>query len=215
MVWQEPERGRIAASLGHKVIMAPASWTYFDYATDETDTGRSPYSTFRPIEQVYAFDPVAPGIPPAMARNILGGQGCLWTEFITTEKDVEYMLLPRAIALAETLWSERDRMNFQGFSIRLRAELTRLGRAGINYRIPDRASTSGLVQIPSSRWRNRLWTRCCITHWTEATQRRHRPSIPARSPCQCRSPHPGSGPLPYCRMDVKARSTKLRSQRRT
>lgn len=116
MVWQEPERGRIAASLGHKVIMAPASWTYFDYATDETDTGRSPYSTFRPIEQVYAFDPVAPGIPPAMARNILGGQGCLWTEFITTEKDVEYMLLPRAIALAETLWSERDRMNFQGLA---------------------------------------------------------------------------------------------------
>lgn len=54
------------------------------------------------------------------AAHVLGCCECvmlrqanLWTEYISDELTVEYMLLPRLCALAETLWSAKSSRDWQ------------------------------------------------------------------------------------------------------
>jgi len=136
MAWQDQERGIRAATLGHKVIMAPWRNTYFDHPPGESEPGRIALGDPVTIEDVYRFDPVPNGMPTRTAANILGGQGCVWTEFIKTEEDVEYMMLPRALALAEALWSARERKHLANFYQRLAIELVQLDKQSIKFWIP-------------------------------------------------------------------------------
>jgi N-acetyl-beta-hexosaminidase len=69
--------------------------------------------------RVYGFEPVPEGLTAEEAKHILGGQGCIWTEYIPSEARVDYMAVPRMIALAETLWSPKKQKDWKTF-----AELT-------------------------------------------------------------------------------------------
>ena len=70
------------------------------------------------------------------ARHILGPQGNVWTEYMPTPKQVEYMAYPRALALAEIAWSAKDARDWDGFQTRLPAALAQLDKLGIRYRRP-------------------------------------------------------------------------------
>ncbi len=76
-------------------------------------------------------------LTPAEGRHILGAQANLWTEYITTTEQVEYMVYPRALALSEVLWSPASTRQWNSFTGRLPAVLGSLDRARVNYRIPD------------------------------------------------------------------------------
>ena len=52
-------------------------------------------------QQVYQYNPVPAVLTEADARNILGVQANIWTELIATPAHLEYMVYPRAPALAE------------------------------------------------------------------------------------------------------------------
>ena len=68
---------------------------------------------------------------------ILGGQGNLWTEYISTNEKAEYMALPRMSAMAEVLWSPRHLLNFRSFNKRMKWNYLRLDRMNANYRKPN------------------------------------------------------------------------------
>jgi len=68
---------------------------------------------------------------------VLGGQSCLWTEYVRTPGEAEYMLFPRLCAMAEALWSSGESRRWEEFQARLRVHLSRLDAAGVNYRRPD------------------------------------------------------------------------------
>ena len=134
MSWQGLAPGIKAANSGREVIMAPNSHAYFDRPQSESPL--EPLALGKPLSlrEVYSFDPVPPEIAYQNRGFVLGAQGCLWTEFIKRPKDVEYMAFPRAIALAEVLWSPQSSRNFVDFQARLRNELVRLDRQKVNYR---------------------------------------------------------------------------------
>jgi hexosaminidase len=50
---------------------------------------------------------------------------------------VEYMVLPRMLALSEVVWSPAELRDWDGFTRRLPAHLGRLGTRSYNFRIPD------------------------------------------------------------------------------
>ena len=56
-----------------------------------------------PWQKMYSMDPTA-GLSPASKPFVLGGEVALWTE-MTNEANVDGIVWPRAVAVAERLWS--------------------------------------------------------------------------------------------------------------
>ena len=135
MSWRGTNGGIEAARSSHDVIMAPTSHTYLDYYQSRNTPGEPlAIGGFLPLETVYAFDPIPAELEPEHQSRILGGQGQLWTEYLEGPKQVEYMAFPRLTALAEVLWSQKSRRNYNDFLTRLDEHLRRLSILDVAYR---------------------------------------------------------------------------------
>jgi hexosaminidase len=135
MSWRGTKGGIEAARAGHDVVMAPTSNTYLDYAQSK-DLAREPVgqSAVLPIETVYAYEPVPEELEPQFAKHVLGAQAQVWTEYMATPKDVEYMAYPRLSALAEVVWTPKERKDYAGFTTRLASHADRLRALDVNFR---------------------------------------------------------------------------------
>jgi len=135
VAWRNGEHRLRAAQAPNDVIMATWDSVYLDHPQ-----GDPAYEKYKglgepvTLEQVYVFDPIPRELHNS--GNIVGGQGCLWTEFLKTPEDVEYMLFPRLMALSEALWTSKNAKDFNGFKKRLAVDIARLDRENINYRLP-------------------------------------------------------------------------------
>jgi hexosaminidase len=135
MSWRGTEGGLKAARAGHDVVMTPTSHTYFDYYQSKDQTTEPlAIGGFLPLETVYAYEPVPAELEPEFAKHVLGAQGQLWTEYMSTPKQVEYMAFPRLSALAEVLWSPKDAKDYSDFLQRLGTHLERLVILDVNFR---------------------------------------------------------------------------------
>ncbi len=134
MSWRGMHHGIAAARQGHDVVMTPTSHCYFDFYQGQADREPRAIGGFTPLEKVYAFEPVAPELTADQAAHIIGTQGNVWTEYMKTAEHVEYMVLPRMLALSEVAWSPRDARDWDGFAQRVRAHLELLDALDVNYR---------------------------------------------------------------------------------
>jgi hexosaminidase len=133
MAWRGPGIARRAAAAGHDVIAAPVMPTYFDYY--QSDDAAEPAGIGGPVrvQDVAAFAPVPPDWPDDARRHLIGTQFQVWTEYIRTSRELEYMVFPRACALADVAWSGAAVPEGQ-LTRRLAAHLDRLDAAGLEYR---------------------------------------------------------------------------------
>jgi len=136
MAWRGTEGGIEAARQGHDVIMTPTDYCYLDYYQGDPDEEPLAIGGNLPLEKVYSLEPVPEALTPEEARHILGAQGNVWTEYMKTPDYVEYMVMPRMLALSEVVWSPKEGRNFDGFMKRLQPHLKRLDVLGVNYRDP-------------------------------------------------------------------------------
>jgi hexosaminidase len=134
MSWRGIEGGVAAAQAGHDVVMTPTSNTYFDYYQSQDSNEPPAIGGFLPLDTVYAYEPIPPALDSAQARHVLGTQGQIWTEYQRTPKNVEYMVFPRLIALAEVAWTPKEQKDFADFTARLAKHLSRLRVLDVNYR---------------------------------------------------------------------------------
>lgn len=120
MSWRGAEPGSQGARKGHDVIMTPVDPLYFDYyQTSKTWNEPTAFGGCNTLKKVYDFDPVAADLPADMRHHILGAQANVWTEYITCEPQIQYMVLPRMAALAELQWLLPQDKNFQDFLARM------------------------------------------------------------------------------------------------
>jgi hexosaminidase len=153
--WRGVQGGIEGAKKGHKVVMAPFRYAYFDFY--QSDPALEPDITYAGLylDSVYAFDPTPPVLSESQAANILGAQACLWTENIATTDRVEYMLLPRMIAFAEAIWTAPQRKNYRHFITKLESHLAGLRKQHVNFStslyntgfIPVYDSVSGFINL--------------------------------------------------------------------
>ncbi len=141
MSWRGMAGGIEAARSGHDVVMSPTSHCYFDYYQGRVDEPKA-IGGFLPLEKVYSFEPIPPGLSASEASHILGAQANLWTEYISSTDHAEYMLFPRLVALAEVVWSWKKK-GLADFSRRLLNHYDRLTWLGINYRVPPPEGLGG------------------------------------------------------------------------
>ncbi len=133
MSWRGMDGGIAAARENHDVIMSANQYTYFDHYQADPNTEPLAIGGYLTLKDVYGFEPIPEQLKPEEAKHILGGQGQIWTEYMKTPDYVEYMLLPRMLALSEVLWTPRAQRNYEAFTARLDNSLKRLGIMGINY----------------------------------------------------------------------------------
>jgi hexosaminidase len=136
MAWRGMDIGRRAAAAGHDVIAAPVLPTYFDYY--QSDDPAEPAGIGGPVTlaDVAAFAPVPGDWPEAARARLIGTQFQVWTEYIRTGRELEYMIFPRACALADVAWSGAPVPPAEAGG-RLAAHLARLDAAGLEYRPLD------------------------------------------------------------------------------
>ena len=133
MSWRGTSGAVQAAKEGHDVILTPGSHCYFDHYQSENENEPLAIGGFLPLEKVYHFNPIPEELTDKEATYVLGAQGNVWTEYMQTEKQVEYMAFPRAVALSEVLWSSPEYKNYQDFIHRLEQYQKRLDQLEVNY----------------------------------------------------------------------------------
>lgn len=129
MSWRGMKGGIAAAKQNHQVVMSPTDFAYLDYFQGERSMEPPVYAGLR-LNKAYQFDPLPPDVDPKM---ILGGQGNLWTEQLQNFRAVQYMLWPRAMAIAESVWTPKERKNWNGFINRVEGHFGRMDAAGTRY----------------------------------------------------------------------------------
>ncbi len=118
-----------ASKSGHYVVMSPSNYVYIDLMQGDLSTEPRVYNSLR-LSQTYKFDPVPEG---ANADYILGGQANLWTEQIYNIRQAEYMAWPRGFAVAESLWSPKEKKNWDRFVSKTEDHFVRLDYAQTKY----------------------------------------------------------------------------------
>lgn len=123
MSWRGKGVAKLALEHGRKVIEAPVFPLYFDYSHEVSPM--EPLAIGGPVStaDVLAFTPL---------ENTMGVQFQLWTEYVKSPEHAEYMMWPRAAALAFACWGEGD--NFEEY---FEERKLRLLEIGVNIRAED------------------------------------------------------------------------------
>ncbi|MGZ3873668.1 MAG: beta-N-acetylhexosaminidase [Mucilaginibacter sp.] len=129
MSWRGIQGGITASKLGHEVVMSPTTFAYLDYMQSDRVMEPHVYATLR-LSKSYEFDPVPDS---ADARLILGGQANLWTEQVFNIRQAEYMTWPRGFAIAESVWSPKEKKNWDTFYPKVEKQFARFDEAEVKY----------------------------------------------------------------------------------
>ena len=95
MSWRGTQGGIDAAKQGHYVVMTPGSHCYFDHYQGSPKSEPLAIGGYTTVEKVYSFEPTPIELSESNQKYILGAQGNVWTEYITSFKHVEHMIFPR------------------------------------------------------------------------------------------------------------------------
>lgn len=138
MVWTSRKRAAEAVRHGNDVVIASGA-LYFDAA--QGDPAQEPRASAHvsTLENVYDYVVTPSGLGARESAHVLGAQANLWTERIATPEHLFSMALPRELALAEVLWTPRERKSWDSFVARLPAQFTWLDAHGYPFRIPNAA----------------------------------------------------------------------------
>jgi hexosaminidase len=129
MSWRGSKGGKEAADMKHEVVMSPNTHTYIDLMQGDPVIEPPVYSSIR-LKKTYQFEPIPDGVDP---KYIKGGQANLWTEQIYNMRHAQYMTWPRAFAVAEAIWSPKDKKDWNDFVRRVETHFQRFDAAGIKY----------------------------------------------------------------------------------
>lgn len=126
-----------AAERGAELVMSPVDEVYFDYHQGPGEPGapwegndNGPTS----ITKILAWEPIPSSFTTDESSSVLGVEAAVWTEFIETERYLEFMTFPRLLALAEVAWRAKGPRDAKEFEERLEPHIGALRAKGINAR---------------------------------------------------------------------------------
>ena len=129
MSWRGMKGGIEAARMGHEVVMTPTDFAYIDFMQGDGIIEPPVYATLR-LKKSYEFEPVPQGVDPSLIK---GGQANLWTEQVYNMRHAQYMTWPRGLAIAEALWSPKEKRNWNDFVGRVEKHFERFDLSQTKY----------------------------------------------------------------------------------
>lgn len=127
------DSGINAAKQKHFVVMTPDSHCYFDHYQGNPRIEPLALGGYTTVEKVYSYEPIPSELNSDEQKYILGAQANVWTEYMASPKQVEYMIFPRMFALSEVLWSSKEKRNYAIFRDKLSWHFKILEKIGANY----------------------------------------------------------------------------------
>ena len=132
MAWRGDTTAFAAALHGYAVISAHPSYCNLECYQADSCHQSPAFPQYLTLYHAYQYDP----IPPTLTQNahpyVWGGQCMLWTDYINSYDRAEYQLLPRLCAIAECLWTPRDRKDWPRFQSKIEHHKARLRNLGYN-----------------------------------------------------------------------------------
>ena len=129
MSWRGIKGGIEAAKQGHQVVMSPTTFVYLDYMQGDASIEPPVYATLR-LKTTYSFEPVPDSVDPALIK---GGQANLWTEQVYNTRHLQYMVWPRSLAVAECLWSPKEKKDWNNFAKKVESNFARMDIEQVKY----------------------------------------------------------------------------------
>lgn len=133
MSWRGEAGGIEAAKMGHDVIMTPGNPVYFDHYQAGPEGEPLAIGGFNTLKRVYDYEPIPKELTVEEQKQVLGAQANVWTEYITTAQHLEYMVLPRMLALAEVTWTPKEGKDWLDFNKRLKYHFRGFEQKGYHY----------------------------------------------------------------------------------
>jgi len=132
--WRGENELRKALQKGRPAVNALNGKLYLDhYQGPEASEPKAIGGPITTVKDVYEYDPLPAWVPDSQKHLMLGAQAQLWSEYFPNWQQVEYMAWPRAIALAERLWTPREQASYPDFSQRLSKRLLDLDHWGVYF----------------------------------------------------------------------------------
>ncbi|MCU4174240.1 glycoside hydrolase family 20 protein [Carboxylicivirga sp. N1Y90] len=133
MSWRGEAGGIEAAKMGHDVVMTPGKPCYFDHYQAGPTGEPLAIGGFNTLKTVYDYEPIPHELSTDNAHFVLGAQGNVWTEYMTTVEHLEYMVLPRMAALAEVVWTPKSNKDWDSFNKRINSQFNAYEQKGLNF----------------------------------------------------------------------------------
>ena len=111
--WTSKDASIRSARQGHPTVVAPITNFYFSNPRINKIEG------VPSIQRVYDLDPCFDVLTREEQKNIIGAEGCIWTEWVKDSTKLEWQLLPRLAALCEVQWTPKDKRNLDNFLSRM------------------------------------------------------------------------------------------------
>lgn len=133
--WQPAAAGaRKAAELGLDNVYTPWGPYYINRQQNYLPHMESlPGNGSDHVKSTYNEEAVPTDISAAMEKHYTGVQGTFWTEHIGDADMMEYMALPRLMAIAEAGWTPKAGKNFADFQKRIAADSVLLNYGHYSY----------------------------------------------------------------------------------
>lgn len=119
MSWRGVEGGINAAKAGHDAIMTPGAFAYLDHYQEDPAIAPATIGGYNTLKKTYSYNPIPDDADELVKKHIIGVQGNVWNEYIQSEERRDYQTFPRAIALAETGWTQDENKNWDNFRQRM------------------------------------------------------------------------------------------------
>lgn len=125
--WQDSNEEAVKKNM--KILVSIASKAYLDMKYNEETPYGLNWAGYIPVDVAYKWDPT----DYSPKNLVLGVEAPLWTETISTQDQMDYMIYPRLPGYAEIGWTAKDNRNWDEYKVRLAAQEKRLINEGVNY----------------------------------------------------------------------------------
>jgi hexosaminidase len=164
MSWRGEQGGIKASRAGNDVVMTPDGPLYFDALQGDQNDEPEAIGGLTSTQDVYEYEPTPKALDATAAKHIVGIQGNIWSEYITTPDYLFYMLLPRALALSEIAWRDPHPRTWSTFDEAVGAQLPWMELHGYNFRIPNPSFSLDSIDLHFSSMSTSPRTVRAMTH---------------------------------------------------
>ncbi len=135
-------------------------------STDADEPKVAGYGTDN-VKAVYDYVPIPANVPSNLHKYYIGVQGTFWTEHVQDYDLLEYLALPRLIAIAETGWTPEGKKDFASFQQRITQDTLLLNYNnydyGRHYILDGSSSADSKVMPTASTEEEYIWYRIVTT----------------------------------------------------